>query len=468
MFDRINISTPALLAAVMVLHVAAGPTLAPAQTQYEAIELPPSDGAFQDCYGRSVSLSGDVALIGADYDDDAGADAGSTYVYRFDGAGWVCETKLTASDAAPGDQFGRSVGVDGNLAVVGAFKADDPVDEAGSAYVFRHNGTTWIEEAEFTGANAIDWFGYSVAVSGNVLVIGAVGAGDDGTVYVFRHDGTTWVQEGQLSGSGSLPPSNWCGCAVAVDGDVLVFGNEAYNGGTCMGAAYIFRYDGVSWNEEAALVNPDAETSEWFGHSVSVRGDVVVVGAYRDGDLGLNSGSASVYRYVGGGSWVHEAKLTASDGGAEERFGESVGVQGDVVVIGATGAHSDVNSFTGKAYLFRREAANWVERSKLAASDGLPHELFGNSLSISGKRTLIGAHGANGAGAWSGSAYVFEFCLGDLNGDDAVNLSDLAGLLSNYGMTSGATYYNGDLDGDGDVDLPDLAALLAVYGTACP
>ena len=160
-----------------------------------------SDGAADDQFGGTVAVAGDRAVVGARFHDDNGDSSGSAYVFRYDGTGWVEEAKLTASDGAADDEFGGSVAVAGDTAVVGApFHADNG-STSGSAYVFRYDGTDWVEEAKLTASDgaADDQFGGLVAVSGDTLVVGAEGDDDNGSfsgsAYVFHYDGTGWVEE---------------------------------------------------------------------------------------------------------------------------------------------------------------------------------------------------------------------------------------------------------------------------------
>lgn len=173
----------------------------------EDAKLTASDAAEDDQFGNSVSISGDVAVVGAPGNDDAGFFSGSAYVYRFDGSTWVEEQKLSASDAADGDRFGSAVSISGDVVLVGAFFSDDAGIGAGSAYIFRFDGNTWVEEQKLTASDAAegDSFGISVSVSGNVAVIGAERDDDGGSLagsaYVYRFDGSTWVEEQKLTAS---------------------------------------------------------------------------------------------------------------------------------------------------------------------------------------------------------------------------------------------------------------------------
>jgi hypothetical protein len=377
----------------------------------ESQKLLASDATARDNFGYSVAVSGDTAVVGAYGDDDNGSESGSAYVFRYDGSDWVEEAKLTASDGAAVDHFGFSVAVSGDTAVVGARRDDDSGSNSGSAYVFRYDGSDWVEEAKLTASDgaAFDWFGELVAVSGDTAVVGAFGDDDSGSnsgsAYVFRYDGSDWVEEAKLTASDGAV-SDYFAFSVAVSGDTAVVGAIGDDDNwLSSGSAYVFRYDGTTWVEETKLTASDGATSHSFGISAAVSGDTAVVGAYGD----AFTGPAYVFRYDGS-DWVEEAKLTASDGAAWDFFADSVAVSGDTAVVGAR--HDDQ---FGSAYVFRYDGSDWVEEAKLAASDAAPSPSFGArfgmSVAVSGDTAVVGANGDDDNGPGSGAAYVYALVI---------------------------------------------------------
>ena len=181
-------------------------------TWREEAKLTASDGGSGDWFGRSLDVVGDTAVVSAYFDDDAGSSSGSAYVFTRSGTMWTEEAKLTASDAARGDLFGVSVSVDGDTSVVGANEDDDAGGSSGSAYVFTRAGTTWTEEAKLTASDAAggDNFGISVAIDGNTIVVGAysdINAGiRGGSVYVFTRTGATWTEQAKLTATDAAAP----------------------------------------------------------------------------------------------------------------------------------------------------------------------------------------------------------------------------------------------------------------------
>ncbi|GJM09798.1 MAG: hypothetical protein DHS20C11_20740 [Lysobacteraceae bacterium] len=274
----------------------------------QVVKLTADDAAAADRFGWSVAVDGDTAAVGAYQDDDDGMDSGSAYVFSRDQGGadmWGQVGKLTAADAAAFDYFGYSVAVDGDTALVGAFSEG----LGGSAYVFSRNeggANMWGQVAKLTAADAAgtDYFGYSVAVDGDTAVIGAYRDDDNGSTsgsaYVFSRDQggvDMWGQVAKLTAADGFAGDRF-GYSVAVDGNTAVIG--AYDdddGGSTSGSAYVFSRDqggADMWGQVGKLTAADAAADDGFGWSVAVDGDTAVFGAYGDDDDGDSSGSAYV------------------------------------------------------------------------------------------------------------------------------------------------------------------------------
>jgi hypothetical protein len=316
----------------------------------EMNKLTPSDGGEPILFGISVSISGDRLVVGAPYGGPL--ITGSAYVFRRLGNDWVEEAKLIGIDTAAGDHFGWSVSIDGDRLVIGAWSDDDAGDASGSAYVFRYDGNAWVEEGKLTAsdASAGDEFGVSVSISGDRVVVGAR-ADDDagsnsGAAYMFRYNGTDWVEEEDKLTASDAAAGDEFGRSVSISGDRVVVG-APYGGELITGSAYVFRYDGSAWDEEAKLTAGDAAAGDNFGFSVSISGDRLVVGAYGDDSA---SGSAYVFRYDGS-TWDEEAKLIGIDTAAGDEFGVSVSIDGDRLVVGAH-RDDDAGSNSGSAHVF--------------------------------------------------------------------------------------------------------------------
>ncbi|WP_095987402.1 DUF7507 domain-containing protein [Cystobacter fuscus] len=373
----------------------------------EQAKLTASDAAAFDNFGWSVALSGDTAVVGAP-DDDTGA--GSAYVFVRSGTAWSQQAKLTASDAAALDSFGTSVALSGDTAVVGAYGDDTAAGEdAGSAYVFVRSGTTWSQQAKLTASDAVafDRFGSSVALSGDTAVVGARGddtaAGSEtGSAYVFVRSGTAWSQQAKLTASDAAA-GDLFGWSVALSGDTAVVG--APDDDTGAGSAYVFVRSGTAWSEQAKLTASDAAALDSFGTSVALSGDTAVVGAPND-DTAAGSETGSAYVFVRSGTaWSQQAHLTASDAAAGDFFGWSVAISGDIAVVGAYADDTAAGQQAGSAYVFVRSGTAWSQQAKLTASDAAAFDSFGVSVAISGGTVVVGALGD------AGSAYVYVLPL---------------------------------------------------------
>jgi hypothetical protein len=398
--------------------VADGTDGAPALT--EDAKLTASDAAQNDDLGASVAVSGITVVVGAFRDDDNGEGSGSAYVFVRPVGGWTGalteDAKLTASDGAAGDRFGFRVAISGDTVVAGAPDADG---FSGSAYVFARPVGGWAgaltEDAKLTASDgaAGDRFG-SVAISGDTVVAGAEGDDDSGSAsgsaYVFVRPMGGWTgaltEDAKLSASDGAADHGF-GVSVAISGDTVVAG--ALGDDSFSGSAYVFVRPMGGWagslTENAKLTASDGAANEVFGTSTAISGSVVVAGAP---DADGFSGSAYVFaRPVGGwaGSLTENAKLTASDGVAMESFGTSTAISGNVVVAGA--------AFGSSAYLFVEPVGGWVgsltEDAELTASDGDPADQLGFSIAISGNTVVAGAPSDNvNPGDAAGSAYVFS------------------------------------------------------------
>jgi hypothetical protein len=270
-------------------------------TWTQQAKLLASDGAADDLFGNSVSLSGDTALIGAWGDDDNGGSSGSTYVFIRTGTTWTQQAKLLASDGAMGDWFGMFVSLSGDTALIGAYYDDDNGVDSGSAYVFTRTGITWTQQAKLLASDGAvaDQFGCSVSLDGDTALIGANCDNDNGaysgSAYVFIRTGTTWTQQAKLLPSDGAAYDVFSYC-VALDGDTALIG--AYgddDNGDLSGSAYVFTRTGTTWTQQTKLLASDGAVGDYFGFAVTLSDDSALIGAYNDDDNGANSGSAYVF-----------------------------------------------------------------------------------------------------------------------------------------------------------------------------
>ena len=317
---------------------------------------------------------------------------------------WPEMAMITASDSAVSDYFGDSVSINGDYAVIGAWGNDDNSDNSGSAYIFKYESETWIEKAKLTPSDGSfdDRFGCSVSISGDYAIIGAVRNNDNGSACIFKRDGIVWSQQAKLTASDSTGAGDRFGGSVSISGDYAVIGAYDDDNGNNSGSAYIFKRDGTNWSQQAKLTASDGAAEDQFGYSVSISGDFTIVGAWADDDNGINSGSAYIFKRDGI-LWTEHTKLITADTAANDKFGFSVSISGNYTIVGAFG--DDGN---GSAHIFKYNDTTWLTQSKLTASDGATSDDFGCSVSISGDTALVGALRDDDSGNDSGSAYIFK------------------------------------------------------------
>jgi hypothetical protein len=480
------------LAATLILLTGLAATHLHAQTPLQIAQqayLKASNTEAGDSFGN-VAISGDIMVVGAPWEDsdatgvngaqgnNGAPESGAAYVFVREGTNWTQQVYLKASNAEAGDGFGYWVAVSGDTIVVGALNEDsnakgvndnqgnNSATDSGAAYVFVRSGTGWIQQAYLKASNtdAGDAFGIRLAISGDTIVVGAIGESSSatgvngnqannsafgaGAAYVFVRQGTNWSQQAYLKASNTKANANFC--TIAVSGDTVVVGSEGEAFGE--GAAYVFVRSGTNWTQQALLKASNPETTDLFGGSVGVSGDTIVVGASGEGsnatgvngnpnnNSAFNSGAAYVF-VRRGTTWSRPAYLKASNTGGisptgpcpgdycGDFFGSAVGISGDTVIVGAPGESSGAtgvngnqadNSATnsGAAYVFVRNGTNWTQQAYLKASNTRPGDYFGG-VAISGGTVVVGAGGEDSGATGvngdptdtsapdSGAAYVF-------------------------------------------------------------
>jgi len=262
--------------------------------------------------------------------------------------------------------------------------------------VFTGSGSTWTQRAKLTATGGApgDRFGYAVALSGSVAVIGATGSNSNtGAAYVFTGSGSTWTQQAKLTAADGAA-GDYFGYAVALSGSTALVGAPGKS--TSTGAAYVYAGSGSSWPQQAELTAPDPATTAYFGWSVALSGSTALVGA-----PGNNNYTGTAYVFTGSGSsWPQQAEFTGSGSAQGGKFGISVAITGTTAVVGAPLN----NGGAGAAYLFTGSASSWPQQAELTAADAATGDHFGNSVTLSGSTAVVGAPGKNST---TGAAYVF-------------------------------------------------------------
>ena len=398
----------------------------PMKPIFQAANLKPVFGDRADYFGYAVAISGDTAVIGA-YQEDSGAtgingdesdgsalDSGAAYVFVREGTNWVQQAYLKASNTGEGDGFGLSVGISGDTIAVGAYGEDsnatgvngdqsnNAAEDSGAAYVFLRTGTNWTQQAYLKAVNtggaangeSGDYFGFPLAISGETIVVGAYNEDSDapgvngdpennrgldsGAAYVFIRSGTNWSQQAFLKASNDPRyQAYYFGHGIAISGDTIVAGAycedsdaTGVNGdpnnvwAICSGAAYVFVRSGTNWTQQAYLKASNTGRQDFFGDSVAVSGDTVVIGA--DGEAsnatGVNGnqsdnsipGAGAAYVFVRDGTnWTQQAYLKPPNTNSSRQFGFSVAVSGTPLAVGAfSGDLGGLANPVGEAHVF--------------------------------------------------------------------------------------------------------------------
>ncbi|MCB9902771.1 MAG: FG-GAP repeat protein [Planctomycetes bacterium] len=455
-----------------------------------------SNSESGDQFGWSVGVSGDLVVVGApgegsnatgvngNQSDNSAPQSGAAYIFERVGGAWIQQAYLKPSNTDPGDLFGSSVAISGELVVVGAYaersnatgingnESDNSAGTSGAAYVFQRVGGVWSQQAYLKASNAAAGvaFGWSLAISGELVVVGAAledgsssgvngnqnarGAGASGAAYIFERTSGLWSQQAYLKAS-NTDQGDQFGSSVAVSGELVVVGapgedgtamgvnvDETGNSRTNSGAAYIFERAAGVWSQKAYVKSSNADVDDLFGASVAISGELVVVGAWHESsnatgingnessDSASHSGAAYVFERIGG-VWGQQAYLKASNTDADDEFGLSVAISGERVIVGSwhessnatgiNGNEADDSAFSsGAAYIFERIGGLWSQMAYLKASNTGTWDQFGHAVAISGDLVVVGAHfessnatGINGnqsddSSDVAGAAYVFE------------------------------------------------------------
>ncbi len=384
------------------------------------VEIVPDDRQQGEWFAFSVSISEGIAIAGAPFKGGKGA----AYIAVFDKGNWREQVKLVAADLAAENWFGFSVSISEGTAIIGApLHSLGDVKWTGAAYIFERQGKKeWKEKAKLVAEDAVEKaeFGHSVAISGDTAIVGAYldphdGKNKAGAAYIFVSERGEWEQQAKLTPDDADDGKNF-GKSVAIHKHTAIVGAHLDNhSGSKSGSAYIFVRDGNNWTQQAKLTASDAAARDEFGISVGISGSTALVGSPFDDDAGGKSGSAYIFGN-NGGVWTEQAKLTAADAAAADEFGKAVAIDANRAIIGAR-LHDGRKPDSGAVYAFSRVAGAWVEQSKTIHKKDAEADEFGNAVAISENFAIIGAYRRNlpdkggmccDLGVDGGSAYIFH------------------------------------------------------------
>ena len=325
-----------------------------------------------DYFGRSVSMSSDGTKVIVGANGKGGNNTGAVYIFTYSGGSWDAGTKIQAASPSAADNFGSKVSMssDGTKVAVAAHYQDSGGNGAGAVYIYTYSGGSWGSEVRLLAPDAAagDQFGHGLAISG------------DGTkVIVGAHAETT--------------------------------------GGSWSGAAYIFTYSGSSWDAGTKIVASDAQVEDNFGYDVSINSDgtKVIVGALYEDTGGSNAGAAYIFVY-NGSSWDTGTKIMAPDPEVDDVFGNGVYMSSDgtKVIVGADaedgGSGSPLNA-AGTAYIFTYSGSSWDTGTKIMAPDAEAGDRFGRFVAMNsdGTKVIVGATEEGTGGSSAGAVYVFDY-----------------------------------------------------------
>ena len=422
----------------------------------------PADNAEGDEFGWSIAISGSIAVVGSPKDGENGIDSGSAYIFDLITGQQV--TKLIPDDNKEGDQFGWSVAITGNIVIIGARRDDEHAYNSGSAYLFDLTTGQQIMKLVPEDGDEDDigiQFGSSVAASGTVAIIGAGFDNENG-----RHSGSAFlfdISTGQQIAK-LLPDdgdrNDYFGTTVSIDGTTAIvgaYGNDDF--GENSGSAYLFD---TSTATQIFKLSPDpVSVGDLFGTSVSISGTTAVVGAPRDSTLlSPRSGSAYIFDTKTG---MMITKVYPIDRTEDDYFGGSVSISGNILLVGAPQSPGNGNT-SGSSYMFNITSEQQI--AKLLPSDGDFADRFGAKGAIEGTTAVVGAFRNDDNGNDSGSAYLYtiEPCPADFTGDRTLNYFDVSFYLAAYNAQDPAA----DFNADGLFNFFDVSAFVEAYLNGCP
>jgi hypothetical protein len=371
------------------------------------------DTAWEDFFGSAVVVDGDFAFLAARGDGDNGRSSGSVSVFLRDGDGeWLHLETLTASDGAPGDEFGTGLDATGNSVWIGAPGSDAFGRDSGAAYHFEYDGDSWVERQKFAPSDAsFDYeFGFRISANDNRVAISAPGAitlGDEtGAVYILESDNGDWVEAARITSDNPLNRQR-LGSSIDLEGDRLVAGALGGSSLGGFGSAFIFDFDGSAWSQSADLEPSISHSWRRFGYAAVLHNDKAFVSGV-SADVGGNEGVGAVFEFThDGGSWV-ESQIIAS--GAPETsayFGTAIDIAGQDLLI-TDKFDSQGGPQHGAAHLFRAVGSSWSHRMSFVPREMVASGHFGVGLALDGRTALVGAEGARDVYDDSGQVFSID------------------------------------------------------------
>lgn len=445
---------------IAAVGLSVGVGAASGQSLNEDLKLTASDGVSGDLLGASIGIYNGIVAVGTRHDDNEnGTNSGA--VYLFDASTGEELFKLMASDGSSADWFGDSLAIHNGLMIVGA-QLDDVLGSAsGSAYLIDLSTGEELFKLSASDGDSNDKLGYSVAIHNGIVAVGAINDDDLGTnsgaVYIF--DALTGEELFKFTASDGASGDRF-GSSVAIDKGILAVG-APNDDGLADNSGSVYLLDISTGVELFKITGSDGDPiDDWFGSTIAFDNGILAVGVSEDDSYGTRSGSTYLFDASTG---IQLFNLTASDRMPGDRFGYSLSLNDGILAVGAVEDRDDLGFPLGSAYLF--DVATGVQRAKLTASDGEISDAFGRSIAVSNEIVAVAASSDDDLGVNSGSAYIFDVsCRVDMNNDLTLNFYDVSAF---FGL-----FVDGDLavdfNGDGDLNFGDVSIFIADFGQGCP
>jgi hypothetical protein len=434
----------------------------------EQSRVTPPDGVSGDTFGTSIAIDGSVMLVGAPNHDTDGYLSGAVYCYQLQDGAWVFSQALVHPDLEAYDAFGSSIAMEGDMAVIGAPQGNGAVADSGIVSTWFNIKGVWyhLDDLSPSDAEPGDRFGTAIDLDGNFLVVGCqlddANGPASGSAYVFRRNQELWLQMGHLLPSGGQPYS-WAGRSVAIDNGFAIVGAyvESVDEVPAAGAAWVFEHlDDDSWVERERLTADDPAAGDYFGFSLALEYPRLAIGSILNDGTQEDSGAVYLFEAPTWGFEQTQKLLPPDDGG---EFGYSIVMHGVDLHIGAV-YHPGEGAATGAVYRYRSASQGVSWEGKWLPQSGQDECFFGASLSTDGSRVAVGAPREHGDEPMTGGAYVFpatSSCPGDLDGSLKVDVGDVLAILSAWGYCDDCAQ---DINMDGTVNVADLLIVLDQWG----
>ena len=371
------------------------------------------DGKAGDFFGYDVAIDGNTALVGAfKADTDGVIDAGAAYVYVLGDNGWQKQAKLVAEPAFADDTLGGKVALNNDVAMLGVSRRDDKGEDSGAVFSFEREDKVWKQNQIFTAPDAKpgDAFGQSIALTEKHLVIGAPKSDalglDSGAAYIYKRESGVWQYQAKITASDGTA-GDLFGISVAIDGNTILVGADLHDEkAENAGAVYVYVQERNKWKQEAKLMASDGGETDIFGVRVALSENTALVSARRDDTEELGTDAGSAYIFVRDGStWTQQVKLTSPDGQADDRFGRGVALSGDTAIISSMN-HDANGSNTGAVYVYKKGYSGWRYTSKFMAKSSMPDDKFGWNVGLSNGVVVVATPNHDAKGQESGAVFI--------------------------------------------------------------